>query len=424
MFILGDFFRNFAIEVTAGATTPHEYSKLQGYIWKSSIIDRDFYETDYTGCDADRFIEIISGEKKDSLMQIIGYSISKYKDALNPRAVVIIEDVDPETEGEAQGGSGKGLLFQFVAQYRKHAFIDGQTFHADAPFAFHSIDVDTSIVLLDDVNKNFKFTSLFSALTESLVVNKKNLKQFVLPFNRSPKFFITSNYSIGGLDASSMRRKYEFAIIKYFGVTITPIDMFGRQFFFGWDRTEWLRFDNFIVDCCRKYLAEINKRAIGNITIQSAERALVANTNKDFIDYMDQQLSVNFFDFAPAVLKTKTIKYPDGSITSNGVDVQAYLANKANPEYYLTMGKELFYEKIIKLCHLRHITTTKLTQWIKAWAGARKIEIDTSYKRNNDSERMYRIVPSFENNKSEMDQNDSKSGNDLGKTWESNSLWD
>jgi hypothetical protein len=420
------FFRNLAIKISSLGCEPFDYKHLTGYIWKSSIISRDFYETSFEGCDADKFSDILANGKKQDLQEILGYSISQYKDPLNPRAVIIMEDIDANEEGESQGGSGKGLLFQFVEQFRKPCYFDGKNFKTSDQFIFQNVEQDTAILFIDDVEKQFRFNSLFSILTGGLMINKKNKPQTIIPFSRSPKIFITSNYSIGGMDISSNRRKYEFAISKYFGEDVEPIDVFKREFFTGWDKTEWLRFDNFMVDCCVKYLGELNKKNIGNITANSSERSLISNTNREFVDYMDGQESVNFFDFAPLHLKTKTIHYPDGSMTTNGVSVEAYIHSPNIPDNYFTIAKTALFDKLKDRVKSKYFSISKLSQWLNRWADARGAEIDVSYKRIADSERIYRIIAwkyNFFN--SDTAKNPSRDDSESGlKLWQANPEWD
>lgn len=402
------FFRNLALKITPSGYEPHEYKSLKGFIWKADIIDREFYECDSDGCDADRFIEILGNGKKQSLQELIGYAISRYKDPLNPRALVIMEDIDPEDEGESQGGSGKGLLFNFIRQFRKATDFDGKNFRPQDPFLYQNVDPDTSILFIDDVEKNFRFSSLFSILTGSLQINKKNKPQVIVPFEKAPKVFITSNYSVGAMDNSSMRRKYEFAIRKYFGEDLEPKDEFGRQFFTDWDKPEWLKFDNFMCTCCRLYLASADKRAIGNITVNSAERSLISNTNPEFVEYMDDQLKLCFFDFAPFFLKTATREI-NGTTYSNAVDVYRWRANKEDPDYYLVMSKDDMHTRVKHLTGFPKISTTKITQWVNRWAKARNVEIDSSYKRGQEDNRSYRVL-NFN-----TDILDDKSGNEENK---------
>jgi hypothetical protein len=385
------FFDNIAIRISGDKIEPFAYKDLNGYIWKSDIIHRYFYESDYDSCDADRFVGILGGEKKKDLKEIIGYSISRYKDPLNPRAIIIMEDIDAEDEGESQGGSGKGLLFNFIKQFRKSADFDGKSFRPQDPFLYQNIEPDTSIIFIDDVERHFKFNTLFSVLTSSLLINKKNKPQIIIPFERSPKIFITSNYSVGGMDLSSIRRKYEFAVVKYFGEDKEPIDEFGRQFFSGWDSKEWLRFDNFIASCCKLYLAESKKKTIGNVTVNSKERTLVSNTNKEFVEYMDGQLHSNFFDFAPLSLKNFSAYFGKNYVT-NAVNIEQFKLVRNKVEYYFLLSKKEFSDTIIKLVNYKGITPTRVTQWLKRWADVRGVEIDLSYKRGMAGERCYRII--------------------------------
>lgn len=421
------FFRNLAIKITDTGNEPFEYKNLKGYIWKSSIIQRDFYETPHEGCDAHRFIDILGGDKAHDLQKIIGYMVSRYKDPLNAKAAILMEDIEPDEEGDSQGGSGKSLCFQFIKQYRKTVELDGRNFRLSDPFLFQNVDIDTSVILIDDLEKSFRFNGLFTMITGSLIVNKKNKAQIIIPYDQSAKIGITSNYSVGGMDMSSRRRKYEFAITKHFGEAVQPIDEFGRQFFNGWDRPEWLRFDNFITKCCAAYLADKNKKAIGNITGNSTERSLISNTNKDFIEYMDGQLHSNFFDFAPVMLKNATLFTSTGGVTTNAVDIARYRANIKNPDYYIYITKDAFYDKIQKLTHAKYLSTTRLTQWLKRWSESRHITIDSSYKREADGERCYRFIDWPD--RSESDQFSKKAevgtGNtEVGTGWKPVDDWD
>lgn len=385
------FFSNVAVRVSASVDL-HDYKTISGLIWESDVIAREFYHKEYEGCDADKFVSILGGDRKKQLQEIIGYSISRYKDPINPRAVLIMEDIPADEEGDSQGGSGKGLMFQFIKEFRKAVSFDGKNFRPADPFLYQNIEPDTSIIFIDDVDKSFKFGQLFSIITGDLQVNKKNRPQIIIPFCQSPKIFLTSNFSIGGMDQSSRRRKYEFAVTKHFGEEHSPVDEFGRRFFSDWDKNEWLKFDNMIADCCRLYLSEIDKKQIGNITENSHERSLINNTNREFVEYMDNQLCSNFFDFAPSFIKNLTITYPNGTTITNAVNMRAWELNQNSTDYYMVFAKESFTEKMSKTVKYKNLTTTRLTQWMKRWADARKVEIDTSYIRPSDRERCYRVV--------------------------------
>lgn len=389
------FFKNYAVKITDSEILPLQYKEVTGYIWENAIIERNFYNDAYANCDAERFVRILGGVKYENLKKLIGYSISRFKDSINPKAVVLTEDIDAEQEGESQGGSGKGLLFSFIRQFRKVADFDGKNFKTADTFLYQNVDIDTNILFIDDVERHFKFNSLFSILTGALLVNKKNKAQIIIPFDRSPKIFITSNYSVGAMDISSVRRKYEFAVVKYFGQDKEPIDEFKRQFFDGWDISEWSKFDNFIAHCCQLFLQESDKKNINNITENSSERSLIANTNKEFIEYMDGQLACNFFDFAPMQLKNYT-GYVNGVYTTNGVDYKKFIDNMNHPEpstdWYLTINKEELSNKIKAISNRKALSTTMLTQWLGKWCDSRKVKMDYKYRRGSNNEMCYRVL--------------------------------
>lgn len=389
------FFKNYAVKITPESILPLQYKEIDGYIWENIIIDRNFYNDTYDNCDAQRFVKILGGKDYPKLESIIGYAVSRHKDPLNPRAIVLTEDIEADEEGESQGGSGKGLLFNFIRQFRRVADFDGKNFKPNDPFVFQNVDLDTNLLFVDDVERHFKFTSLFSILTGSLLVNKKNKPQVIIPFDKAPKIFITSNYSIGAMDISSERRKYDFSVNKHFGKDHEPIDEFGRQFFIEWDEKEWSKFDNYIAYCCKCYLTEKNKKQLGNSTANSIERKLLNNTNKEFIEYMDGQLACNFFDFAPVSLKTYS-GYIGDRYTTNGVNYSEWVSNatlnEPDPSKYLTMSKEELVEKLSKSLKLKSFTTTRLSQWIKRWCESRNVQIDTKYRRGISNEMCYRIV--------------------------------
>lgn len=390
------FFQNYAVQIQPHAINTIPYKNLSGYVWESAIIPRDYFIEDFNGCDAERFVSILGGEKHEQLQQLLGYTMSRYKDATNPRAVILTEDIDPEQEGDAQGGSGKGLLFSFIRQFRKVTDFDGKNFKFDNQFLYQNVDIDTNVIFIDDVPNKFKFENLFSILTGSLQVNRKNKKQIIIPFEKSPKVFITSNYSIGARDGSSNRRKHDFAIVKHFGEDLEPEQEFGRQFFSGWSETEWRRFDNFMAHCCMSYLCSPSRKAINNITDNSKERSLIQNTNKDFVDYMDGQLECSFYDFAPQELKTFTGDIA-GIWTVNGVDYQKWKQNmeqqRPNPSLFIILTNDGFFDKITTKLKLKFLTNHRLTRWLNEWAKDRNVVIDARYGMSKNDKKIISFSP-------------------------------
>jgi hypothetical protein len=94
------------------------------------------------------------------------------------------------------------------------------------------------------VKKNFDFERLFSVVTEGLTLEKKNKDAIKIPFEKSPKIGITTNYAIKGAGNSFARRKWELELHQYYSKAFTPIQEFGKHFFADWDEDDWCAFDN------------------------------------------------------------------------------------------------------------------------------------------------------------------------------------
>jgi hypothetical protein len=382
------FFKNRAVKVSVDGIEECLYKDLNGYIWQDNIIDRDYRFTDFTDCDAHKFVGILGGDNAGKLEALLGYVMSRHKDDLITKAVILMEDIDPEEEGESMGRSGKGLIFKMIEKFRKTCRMNGKSFNFHDSFLWQNVELDTDIIFIDDVEKSFHFTKLYSVITESILVNKKGRDQIVIPYEKSPKIFITSNYAVGNSDESTTDRKFEFPVIKHFNAHHKPIDEFGRAFFSGWDPPEWSRFDNFMVHCAKAWLTS-DKRNLSHITANSALRILNNQTHPDFIAYMDDQLQMNFFDFAPAVVKNARVTTADGKLVTNAVNMAQFYLNQENPDYYFIMKKE---ELLEKLKNIPKLTTTKLTQWFKLWAEHNKVEVNFSHKKSYEGGRLYRLI--------------------------------
>ncbi|HAD34702.1 MAG TPA: hypothetical protein DCF44_09450 [Chitinophagaceae bacterium] len=385
------FFINCAVKVTNESFEPVLYNEINGLVWEENIINRRFEPMDYKGCDAEKFIGILGGNDVHHLEQIIGYNLSRYKDPLISKATVIMEDVSAESEGESQGRSGKGVMIKFIKEFRKTSYINGKTMNFSDSFLWQSVQMDTNLIFIDDVEKSFRFTKLFSQITEGIEINAKNKAKVIIPYETSPKIIITSNYAVGEMDDSTYDRKFEFPVVKHFTSNYKPIDEFGRAFFIDWDTLEWSKFDNFMISCAQKYLMLHDRGKITVRTSNSIDRNLINDTNKSFVEWMDDQLQNNFFMFAPDVLKTDRV-FINGKLVTNAVNMKLFKENPKSTDYYICESKEKMLGEVQKICNNNKIDQNILTKWIKKWAKVRGVEFDETYRKSNISGRFYRFI--------------------------------
>jgi len=84
------------------------------------------------------------------------------------------------------------------------------------------MSVDTQVLSFDDVKKHFDFERLFSVITEGITIEKKNKDAIKIPFDKSPKIIITTNYAIKGKGNSFERRKWELEFKQFYTQEFTP----------------------------------------------------------------------------------------------------------------------------------------------------------------------------------------------------------
>lgn len=234
----------------------------------------------------------------------LGYLLRKYKDPSRPKAVYGMETaVLEEEEGSHKGGTGKSLFFKSVELMRKTECIDGQFMKPDKmDFVFQRVGFDSDIVSIDDINSSIDMNYFLSAITGQLQVNRKNKDEFVIPYERSPKFVFTSNHAIKRFD-DSLRRRIQFVSFSDYyhsekpdqGLKArSPRDEFGRNLITEYNDKDMNLFYNFMLQCVRCYMRlglvapdmpdiELRQKraAIGEIFFDWAESWLEARKNTE-----------------------------------------------------------------------------------------------------------------------------------------------
>ena len=340
------YFKNCAVKITNEGAEIVNYYELEKQIWKSDIIERDYQMHNFSGCDSDEFIKLLAGENIDELKAMIGYNLSRYNNPAKPEMTLFLENIDEDQEGSSVGGSGKSLIAQMIKNASGNmVFINGRDPRSIfSDFAWSRINHDTRTVFIDDAYKGFKVDALYTVASGDMIINKKNKPEFTIDNKNRPKIIITSNYAMGNGDESDTRRLWTFAIEKYFNLSRTPLDHFGRKFFEDWDTEEWLKFDNWATDCINTFLKF--KRTAKVINMDLKRRMLINFTDRGFVEYMDNLYEQKFYPWFPAALKTERVTDENGNLTVNAVDYSKWFAYRNKNEYAAKISKSDFLEII------------------------------------------------------------------------------
>jgi hypothetical protein len=276
------YYKNCAVQVTKDEVIAIDYVDLGGYVWKDHVIDRMYKECESNECDYQTFINNVCGQqakRKISMESTIGFLMHGHKNLSYCPAVILNDEVISDNP---EGGTGKGIFMNALSHMKKLVTIDGKAFTFERSFAYQLVSADTQILCFDDVKKYFDFERLFSVVTEGLTLEKKNKDAIKIPFSKSPKIAITTNYAIKGAGNSFARRKWELELHQHYTKSYTPQDEFGKLFFGDWDSDEWCFFDNYMIYCLQLYLKEgLIQSEFVNLKI----RQLSAETSHDFIEW-------------------------------------------------------------------------------------------------------------------------------------------
>ena len=277
------YYKNCAVKITKTEITPIDYLDLGGYVWKDHVIDRNFNICSVTErCDFKKFISNINGsdENRISAMEsTLGFLMHAYKNLSFCPAVILNDEVISDNP---EGGTGKGLLMNALSKMKKLVVIDGKSFAFERSFAYQLVSADTQILCFDDVKKHFDFERLFSVVTEGLTLEKKNKDAIKIPFSKSPKIAITTNYAIKGAGNSFARRKWELELHQYYSKNFTPLDEFGKLMFGDWNDADWCEFDNYMIGCLKNYL---NTGLVKSTFVNLKIRQLSAESCHEFIEW-------------------------------------------------------------------------------------------------------------------------------------------
>ncbi|GAB3177507.1 primase-helicase family protein [Telluribacter humicola] len=208
--------------------------------------------------------EEIQEQKQHLISKLIsyGYLLHRYKDPANPLCVWSV-DYNIENSEDSNGGTGKSMFYQSLYDLMKNEYFDGRNDKLTMnPHLYENISEHTDLIFIDDASKYFNFDFFYSVITGPLKVNPKGTQGYTIPFSKSPKLCITSNFPPKKNDKTTRRRLWFTAFSDYYHKNPngeyreerTPIQEFGKSLFREFSETEWNLFLNTAAYCCRAWM--------------------------------------------------------------------------------------------------------------------------------------------------------------------------
>lgn len=284
------FFKNKVVKVTENNIEFIDYINIGGFVWERNIIPYQF-KINKDKSNYEQFINNVcnnDSKRKLILECAIGYLLNTYKKQDEGISVILYDET---LNDNPSGRTGKTLISSAVGQLRKVTTLNGKEFDNKGNFPYDTISLDDNVICFDDMERKFKYETMFSIVTGNLTLKKKFQQPIVIPFEKSPKLIFTSNYILSGTGDSHDDRKLEIELFRHYSKNYKPINEFGKLFFSNdWSNNEWNSFFYYMISNIQKYF----KNGLLKSELKTGKtKKLIANTCEDFYDFCENEFLWN-----------------------------------------------------------------------------------------------------------------------------------
>lgn len=289
------YFKNGVLKVSALKIDFIPYSYLKGYVWENEIIQREYTapRRDDTKNYVKRFFWLVSGQdqKRFEDLQIAAgyYTHDFYEYKLR---AMILTDSTISDENEANGRTGKTLFCRLIGGMISHnsedpsiktyVEINAKDFDPREKFKYSSCALETKLIVLNDLKRNFDVDCVYNDVTEGVDVNRKGLH----PFKIRAKMILTTNKTVKLSGDSDTDRFMEFEFSSYFSKNHAPDQEFGHWFFRDWSSEDYNRYYQFMAECVQLYFKNGGKLREPK-QINLGKRKLIDHTCPEFIEWIE-----------------------------------------------------------------------------------------------------------------------------------------
>ena len=289
------YFKNCVIKITADKIKTLSYKDVDGFIWEDNIIQRN-YKQDNTEGDYQKFAFNVSGKdpkRFNALRTQIGFLIHQYFE--RELFAILFTDSEIGDYGEANGRTGKGLICDGIghtinanfSESKMYVEIDGKIIKKKDKFAYADCNLSTQTVHINDIYRSAKLEEFYNIILKGIDIDKKGQDSY----KKITKIVFTTNMTIDISGSSDRARVRIFEFAEYYTDKFTPATEFKKWFFTDWDAKDWNQFYTFMIDSAQLFL---KYDVITPPTITLERRTLIEHTNKYFVDFMDDFMSIGY----------------------------------------------------------------------------------------------------------------------------------
>lgn len=387
------FFRRNYVEVMASGIRQRQMTELNGrYVWADSIIQHDVrllpqmfkvYQTedgrtriDITPegqkcklltllCNVSRKhwrkeeeqgLELTDEEHAEQVQCLLahlanlGYLFYTYKTSSEAYITLFVDDKLGTTSGEANGGTGKSTVMDFIRSFKTTKEIlanNREIFKSN--FFYAGVTEAHDVLCIDECDKDVPWAYFNSAITNDLVVEAKQKNPVTIPFDKSPKLLAATNYVVTDESPSTVRRQWLITFSDYYHKKTRQndyreerkvsdtfgCDLFGKDY----PEEDWERDINLAMQCVQLYLSMPKGQRKIECPMRNIERRI------------DQSVMGSVFE----EIATRLI-FPESEFANTAISQKKLMEEFRKEGYRTDISENAFTRKLKAFCASRSYT--------------------------------------------------------------------
>lgn len=282
---------------------------------------------------------LLSGEEVDeqkshllNKLFAMGYLLHRYKNKAKAWMVLGM-DGKINHDGQAHGRSGKSIFMDMAMRslLKSNFMLNGRDPKLDQnPHKYDGLTEHHRYIFIEDAHQYLNVDTFYTDITTDISVNPKGKQPYTVPFSKSGKFSMSTNFTITNLSPSTEGRVLYMVFGDYYHIKGETTDYreardpsmeFGKQLFDDFTEDEWNLFYNTAAWALSFYLSTSEKitPAMDNVNTRNLMSAMGMNFYEWACTYFSEESNtLDTYIIREEAFKDFIFNNPKSGITSHG----------------------------------------------------------------------------------------------------------
>jgi len=246
-------YTNCILAISADGVKQLGYEWLKGqdlFVFDSQIQQREYF-FDQPSSDLYKTYLTNATRYTDHVKNCLGYLAHKKKVKDRAYLIILTEEVPNIKDG---GGSGKNVFTGSLSWTTTVHEVDGAIVKTDEKM-LQSWN-GQNIFVMSDLRKNFYWPMLKNPVSDNMTIKKLYKDESSIPFELSPKFVASTNFSYDISDGGLKRRARPIEFTPFYTKNGGVKKVHGKMFPDDFTAEDWMSYDEVIIECIQYHLQQ------------------------------------------------------------------------------------------------------------------------------------------------------------------------